>query len=114
IVRYLLGGNTGRFETTCAILARRIYDRELTTATSVFQELRDLYPSDDDFQRAFEIKQERSSQKAQYFIRVLEREARRRELGAAADELQVGSVSLEHILPRNPAAEWDAEINADP
>jgi Protein of unknown function (DUF1524) len=66
------------------------------------------YPGDDDFQRSFEIKQERSPQKAQYLLRMLEREARRRERGAAAEELQPGTVSLEHILPKNPGSEWDA------
>jgi hypothetical protein len=115
VVRYLLvgGGNTGRFETTCAIAARRIYAGEVTTATGVFQELRELYPSDDDFQRTFEIKQERSPQKAHYLLRLLEREARRRELAAAADELHPGSTSLEHIFPKNPGNEWSAVIRAD-
>ena len=115
IVRYLLviGGNTGRFETTCAIVARKIYAGEVNTATEILQELRELYPGDDDFQRSFEIKQERSPQKAQYLLRMLEREARRREFGAAAEELQPGAVSLEHILPKNPGSEWDAVVNAD-
>jgi hypothetical protein len=70
IVRYMLviDGNTGRFETTCAIVARKIYTGEVSTATATLQELRELYPGDDDFQRSFEIKQERSPQKAQYFF----------------------------------------------
>jgi hypothetical protein len=115
IVRYLLviGGNTGRFETTCAIVARKIYVGEVKTATETLQELRELYPGDDDFQRSFEVKQERSPQKAQYILRMLEREARRREFGAAADELQPGSISLEHVLPKNPGSEWDTVINSD-
>lgn len=115
IVRYLLvlGGNPGRFETTCAIVARKIYTDEIKTAAAALQELRELYPSDDDFQRSFEIKQERGPQKAQYLLRMLEREARRREFGAAADELQAGAVSLEHVLPKNPEAEWDTVIIGD-
>src|SRR5258708_9858374 len=76
IVRYLLigGGNTGRFETTCAILARKIHAKEIKTATAAFQELKDVYPSDDDFKQAFRVKQERSNQKVQYFLKRIEQE----------------------------------------
>jgi hypothetical protein len=115
IVRYLLivGGNPGQFETSCAVVARKIYTSEVKTAADTLQELRELYPADDDFRRSFEIAQERSPQKAQYLLRMLEREARRREFGAAAGELQPGAVSLEHIFPKNAGSEWDAVVSAD-
>jgi len=45
IVRYLLigGGNTGRFETTCAILARKIHAKEIKATAEALQELKDTY-----------------------------------------------------------------------
>jgi hypothetical protein len=75
IVRYLLigGGNTGRFETTCAILARKIHAKEVKTLAETFQELKDAYPGDDEFQQQFRVKQERSNQKIQYFLRCIDR-----------------------------------------
>lgn len=116
IVRYLLigGGNTGRFETTCAILARQIYSGEVKTATAALVQLKDVYPGDDDFKRAFEVKEEDNNQKAQYFLRRLEVEARRVQDGNMPGELDPGAaLTVEHILPKNPGKEWKKELDAD-
>jgi hypothetical protein len=115
IVRYLLilGGNTGRFETTCAILARKIHAKEIKTAAEAYQELKDAYPSDEDFQQAFRVKQERSNQKVQYFLRRLEQQAIQQQPGKMA-ELAPGDLTVEHVLPKNPGAEWADITNADP
>jgi hypothetical protein len=116
IVRYLhIGaGNTGRFETTCAILARKIYASEVTTATQARAELDGVYPSDPDFRQAFLNKEEENNQKAQYFLRRLEMEARRVASGSMPGELEPGTLTVEHILPRNPGAEWELAISEDP
>ncbi len=116
IVRYLHvgGGNTGRFETTCAILARKIYAAEITTATACHAELSDVYPADPEFRQAFSTKEEENNQKAQYFLRKLEMEAQRAARGAMPGELEPGTLTVEHILPRNPGPEWDPVITQDP
>jgi len=115
IVRYLLivGGNTGRFETTCAILARKIFAGEVSTATAAHVELGGVYPTDDEFRHAFEMKEEENNQKAQYFLRQLEIEAQRVAQGEMPGELEPGTLSVEHILPKNPGTEWEAVIAAD-
>lgn len=115
IVRYLLvgGGNTGRFETTCAILARRIYAIEIKTATAALAELKDVYPSDDEFRRNFETKQEENHQKGQYFLRALEMEVQRVAAGEMPGELVPGTLTVEHILPKNPGKEWEDVLKAD-
>jgi hypothetical protein len=117
IVRYLLigGGNTGRFETTCAILARKIFAKEVKTASEASHDFKDIYPSDDDFRQAFSIKQERSNQKAAYFLRRLELEAQRVAAAKLPGELTPGtSLTVEHILPKNPAKDWEPIVKADP
>src|SRR5262249_13184592 len=118
VVRYLLvvGGNTGRFETTCAILARKIYAGEVTTATIAHAELTNanVYPTDDEFRRAFEIKEEENNQKAQYFLRQLELEAQRVARGEMPGELEPGSLTVEHVLPKNPGDEWELVLANDP
>jgi hypothetical protein len=65
VVRYQIavGGNNGTLESTAAILARKIHSGAVTTATEAFQELREYYPSDEDFQKAFSAKQERNNQR---------------------------------------------------
>jgi hypothetical protein len=117
IVRYLLvgGGNTGRFETTCAILARKIYAQEIKTATGAFAELKDVYPPDDEFKRTFELKEEDNNQKAQYFLRKLEIEKQRVAGGKMPGELEPGgALTVEHILPKSPGKEWEAVLKGDP
>jgi hypothetical protein len=115
IVRYLHigGGNTGRFETTCAILARKIYASEVTTATAAYAELGGVYPSDPEFRQTFQTKEEENNQKAQYFLRRLEIEAQRVAGGTMHGELEPGTLTVEHILPRNPGQEWDQVIAKD-
>lgn len=116
IVRYLLvgGGNTGKFETTCAILARKIHAKEVKETSEAVQELKDAYPSDDDFKAAFRNKQERSNQKVQYYLRRIEQEAIRQTQTMTGAELSPGALTVEHILPKNPGAEWEAVIASDP
>jgi hypothetical protein len=116
LVRYQLigGGNPGRLETTAAKLARMIHAGEVTNATQAFQELREVYPSDDEFKQAFATKQERSNQRAQYLLRALERQETRIEFGPMAEESQPGAVTVEHVLPKSPGEEWMDLIESDP
>jgi Protein of unknown function (DUF1524) len=116
IARYQLvgGGRTGALEIQCARLARLIFNGEVTTATQAYQEMRDIYPSDEDFRAMFELKEEDNNSKAAYLLRRLEIEARRQEKGANAKELDPGTVlTVEHILPRNPTAEWRTNFADD-
>ena len=113
IVRYMLvgSGNTGNFETTCAILARKIYAKEVTTASAAFHEIRSLYPDDSDFQTAFAMKEEENNQRAHYYLRKIETELQRRlglEMGA---ELEPALLTVEHILPRHPSSDWSQELS---
>lgn len=109
IVRYQLigGGRTGGLEIVCARLARLIYVGEIKFATEAFQEVRDIYPSDREFQENFATKEERTSPKAAYILKGLEQEARRREREGEAKELDPGpALTVEHILPKRPTEEW--------
>jgi len=102
IVRYLhIGaGNPGQFETTCAILARKIYTEEITTATGAFAELSPVYPNDPEFRQAFLTKEEENNQKAQYYLRRLEVEAQRVADSEMPGELEPGTLTVEHIYCR--------------
>jgi hypothetical protein len=113
IVRHLLtlSGSTGKLETSAAILARKIYAEEVTTAAQAFQELKDYYPSDSDFKQFFATKTESSNQKAQYLLRCIEQEAIRQEQ-PLAEELSPGVLTVEHVMPKSPGEEW-ADVTAN-
>ena len=117
IVRYqLIGGErTGRLELQCAKTAKEIFDGAITTATQARESLKDVYVSDADFRQAFESKQERSSPKAHYILKKLEIEEKRLTSsdGARVSDPGIG-LTVEHILPRNPGAEWAEVIRDDP
>jgi len=57
----------------------------------------------------------RPQHRARYILTELERTAYRRENGGKERELAPWEdLNLEHVLPRNPGAEWAAKLKADP
>jgi Protein of unknown function (DUF1524) len=46
-------------------------------------------------------------------LRRIEQERRQREPSARADETEPGTLSLEHVLPKNPTQDWQSVIQAD-
>lgn len=117
IVRFLLvgGGNPGRFEPACARLAERIFKKEIKTAKEAFAELKDkeVCPNDAEFEAAFRVKSERNNQKAQYFLKAVEKETQRQALGKMGNELEPAALTVEHILPKKPGPDWSAVLKTD-
>jgi hypothetical protein len=112
IVRYQLigGGRTGRLEIACAGLAAAIYDGKVKSANEAFREIRSIYPSDDDFRANFAEKQERNGRKARFILETLEVSLAKK----GAKELTPSkSLTLEHILPRNPDSSWKNILEKD-
>jgi hypothetical protein len=118
IVRFLLvgGGNPGRFEPACAKLAEAIYNETVKTAAAAFAELRaaGVYPSDSEFEAAFKTKSERTNQKAQYFLKALEKREQHLAKGKMAGEFEPATLTVEHILPKKPGSEWKQILDSDP
>jgi hypothetical protein len=118
IVRYQLigGGRTGRLEISCAGLAVAIYNRSVTTAAAAFLSLKDLYPTDKEFQAAFQTKHETNNRKAHYLLEKLEHQARQANRSVRGPiELEASSaLTVEHILPKNPGTAWKPTLHADP
>jgi hypothetical protein len=100
-------GVPGRFEPTCAKLAQSIYDENVKTSSAAFAELKDVYPSDPEFESAFKFKREGTNQKAQYFLKALEKEEQRLAKGRMAGEWEPAALTVEHILPKKPGPDWD-------
>lgn len=115
-VRYQLvqRGRPGRIESLGGRAARDIWDKKVTKASEVMSALKELYPSDDDFKQRFRTKTESEGKKARYIITVLERQSLQREGKTFPDELVPGNVTLEHIFPKSPQANWKQELEDDP
>ncbi len=107
IVRYqlIMGGRTGLLEIGCARLAKKISDGLVTKASKAAKELDDIFPSDSAFRDSFLFKQERTAKKAHFILYKLEIEANRQ--GGTMSEFKPDiSLTVEHILPKNPSQEW--------
>jgi hypothetical protein len=105
---------TGRFETRCAVLAGKIYAGEVRTATDAFAELKEVYPSDEQFRQAFQQKEEENDTRAAYLLTRLEDERQRVEGGKMGRELKPNGLTVEHILPKSPGKAWAEELRGDP
>lgn len=63
--------------------------------------------------RGFGTKTETEAKKARYIFTVLERQSLLRAGQPFADELVPGAVTLEHIFPKSPQANWRQEVSDD-
>ena len=116
-VRYQLIGNerTGKLEIACALVAHKIYLEELQTANDCFREIQSVYLNDADFRTAFMSKQEKDNTKIKYIFRKMESQARSTSGLPMPSELIANStLTVEHILPRNPDPSWQTILNSDP
>lgn len=107
------GGSAGTVERLYAEAARRVTDGELTTAPQIAATFAGAVPGDLAFREAFAIMTVRRGWLARYYLHALEKAER----GDPEPELipneDVEKVNLEHVLPRNPAASWQANFTAE-
>ncbi len=103
----VIGGlNPNNQEVVFNRTAQKIFHGEISTAAQVAQELKDIYPSDEDFANAFNTKTlstKRYKKLARYILYALENQ-----LAATERDFEDESGTIEHILPENPSAEWEA------
>jgi hypothetical protein len=106
-------GRTGTIERQCARLASLIWEGKIKNRLSVIEALADLNTPDKDFQEKFALSDNLANQKAVYLLKRIEESERTSVLGAAGKELSPVELSLEHVLPKNPANDWADVIATD-
>ena len=120
ILRYqLVGrGRTGRLEIESARVAEGIYSARLKSPGSVWQELRQIIPPDDEFLEDLSRYEESRPERARWLLRELEaQEWKGQNPTQALQKAPLADperVNLEHVLPRNPGAPWKVVTDADP
>jgi hypothetical protein len=107
-------GRPGRVESRGGRAAKDIFDGKVTTATEVFGLIRELYTPNDEFEVAFEKATGGTGKKVRYLLTGIERQSLQRDGETFPDELTPYDVTVEHIFPRSPSAEWRASSEADP
>lgn len=91
--------------------ARKIFKGTISTAAQVAQELKDIYPSDEDFANAFSTKElntKRYKKLSRYILYALENQ-----IAATDRNFEDETGTIEHILPENPSYGWEASFAHD-
>ncbi len=105
---------TGALEIGSARTAKSIADKSSATATDAWSQLVSIVPDDDDFKSDFARYSESKPQIAKYVLGCLEREVRQREVEMKSELEPSKDLTLEHVLPKNPAGAWSKVLVADP
>lgn len=118
IVRYQLigGGRTGRLEIGSAGLAEAIYSGDVKNTTQANSKIGEILPPDKEFREKFELAEEKGASKTKLLLILLESQARpatgKEKLGPELEPRS--SLTVEHILPRNPGNDWKDVVAVHP
>jgi hypothetical protein len=100
-------GRTGTIERQCARLAELIWTEKITSRKGFVDSLAELNTADDEFKNKFSVQENLTRQKAVYILKRIEEHERSLKLGGSGKGLGPhADLSLEHILPTNPGANW--------
>jgi len=107
-VRYLLvgGARSGNFEQLVASTAKKVSDKQITSAKDLLAALVAGVPNDVALREAFKTATVSSAYLARYYLRCLEMAANNEPEPCFTpnDDQQV--INLEHILPESPGKNW--------
>jgi hypothetical protein len=107
-VRLLIASSTrsGSIEETLGTAANKTYKWEITTAKQLKEEISNIIPSDEVFRLAFETATISKASLARYYLRSLEKVAKKEPVPwfVVNDDKEV--ITLEHVLPANTEGNW--------
>ncbi|MFN5308201.1 MAG: DUF262 domain-containing protein [Candidatus Kapaibacterium sp.] len=99
-----------RMEELYNSVSQKIFNAALTTAQSVFNEIKELYVSDQDFRNDFSTIElysyGRSKKLARYVLFELENNL----MQGGDRDFELDPATIEHILPENASAAWDNDF----
>lgn len=107
-VRLIIASSTrsGVIEESLAAAACKVYKGDIKTTGDLIKELSGIIPSNEQFRQAFEIAPVSKAPFARYYLRALERVAKREDKPwfIMNDDKEV--ITLEHVLPEKPEGNW--------
>ena len=107
-VRFLIVGGLGggTLEEKYSNAAVKIYKKEITTAKQLALAMQGSIPNDSEFKVAFENATVSKNYLARYYLRTLEMVANGQPEPEFIPNTANDIVTLEHVLPEKPSAEW--------
>ncbi len=109
----ICGYSTAEQERTYNAVAERVAKQEINTLNAALAAMPSIYPSDAAFRAAFAEKtirttQSRNSRVVRYILCALEKHLSGQDYSFTSD-----SFNIEHVLPQNPQAGWEAFSNEE-
>jgi uncharacterized protein with ParB-like and HNH nuclease domain len=102
----VIGGlNPNTMEAVYNKVAQKVFSEEVTQAKEVFNDLKEVYPNDEDFKNYFSTKSinsKRSKSIVRYILINIENQ-----IVSSERSFNDEGVTIEHILPENPVLQWN-------
>lgn len=116
-VRLLIASSTrsGSIEENMGTAANKIFMDKIKTSKELKEEISNIVPSDEVFRQAFETATISKASLARYYLRSLEKVAKKEPVPWFVVNDDKEQITLEHVLPTNPEGNWpfsDEEIDA--
>lgn len=109
----ILGSGTGNIEKNFTIAALHMREKKSATAAEIFEKIKHLYPSDEDFKDAFSEKSLTQSALARYTLRKINDHLEHKS-GSIANK-NAFALNVEHVFPQKPdMIDWPEFTNFDP
>jgi hypothetical protein len=107
-VRLIISASTrsGSVEETLAAVSKIVYEGGISTAEELRKAINNLIPTDEQFRQSFEIATVSKSSLARYYLRALERVAKRQPAPWYVPNDDKELITVDHILPEKPQNNW--------
>lgn len=112
-VRFLIyGGRGGMLDTQYSLRAKDVGTKRIKTARDLREAMKDYVPTDKEFEEAFASARVSRAHFARYYLRALDKTIKDDPHPEYVANEEAEDISLEHVLPMNPAAEWNIDDDA--
>jgi len=107
-VRLIIASSTrsGVIEETLALAANKVFMGQISTKQDLMKEISGIIPTDEPFSQAFENATVSKGPLARYYLRALERVAKKEPDPWYTINDDKEAINLEHILPEKPVGNW--------
>jgi hypothetical protein len=109
-VRFLIfGGRGGMLDLQYSLRAKDVGTGAITKARELRDAMKDYVPSDQEFENAFSVARVSRPFQARYYLRALEQAEKKVAQPEYVPNESIADINLEHIMPLNPAEDWDVD-----
>jgi len=108
-VRFLIyGGRGGMLDTQYSLRAEDVGTKRITTARELREAMEEYVPNDVEFEEAFATARVSRARLARYYLRAVDKTIKADPQPEYVANDDAEQITLEHVLPLNPSAQWDA------